>query len=81
MNVNQVNTVTNTVDVDDLEIGYYIFGNKGNVWNDDCHIGKSDFSGRTLCGVPMLSTNWGRINGVKTIGCPKCNELYKQQCG
>lgn len=72
---------TQQVNVNDLKTGYSIFGNKGNVWNDECHISKSDFSGRTLCGVPMLSSNWARIEEVKLIGCPECNKLYKQQCG
>jgi hypothetical protein len=69
-------TTVNRVNVGDLKNGYYIFGNKGNVWNDECHIGKSDFSGRTLCGVPMLSNNWARIEEVKTIGCPECLKRY-----
>jgi hypothetical protein len=76
----QADVVTTRVNVGDLKNGYYIFGNKGNVWSDECHIGKSDFSGRTLCGVPMLSNNWARIEEVKSIGCPECNKLYKQQC-
>lgn len=74
-----MNTTTlNKVNVSDLKPGYSIFGNKGNVWGDTAHIAKSDFSGRTMCGVPMLSTNWARIEEVKTIGCPECNKLYKQ---
>jgi len=64
------------VNVNDLKNEYYIFGNKGNVWNNECHISKSDLSGRTLCGVPMLSTNWARIEEVDTIGCPKCLAKY-----
>ena len=73
----QADVVVTRVNVSDLKTGYYIFGNKGNVWNDAAHIGKSDFSGRTLCGVPMLSSNWARIEEVKTIGCPRCLELYQ----
>ena len=76
MNTNQLTTVTNKVNVNDLKPGYSIFGNKGNVWNDECHISKSDFSGRTMCGVPMLSSNWDRIENVHVVGCPKCNKLY-----
>jgi len=74
-------TTVTRVNVADLKPGHMVFGNKGNVWNDTAHISKSDFSGRTLCGVPMLSSNWARIEEVKSIGCPECNKLYKQQCG
>jgi len=70
-------TTVTRVNVADLKPGYSIFGNKGNVWNNTAHISKSDFSGRTLCGVPMLSSNWARIEEVKTIGCQRCLELYK----
>ena len=76
----QADVVLGRINVGDLKNGYYIFGNKGNVWSNECHIGKSDFSGRTLCGVPMLSNNWARIEQVDTIGCSKCLELYQQQC-
>ena len=69
---------TNQLNVNDLKSGYSIFGNKGNVWSDTAHISKSDFSGRTMCGVPMLSSNWARIEEVKTIGCPECIKLYNQ---
>ena len=77
----QADVVLTRVNVGDLKNGYYIFGNKGNVWSNECHIGKSDFSGRTLCGVPMLSSNWARIEEVNSILCTKCLEHYKQQCG
>lgn len=59
-----------------LRPGYYIFGNKGNVWNNECHIGGSLLSGTTLCGVPMLSTNWANLHKIDTIGCKKCKEIY-----
>lgn len=59
-----------------LQENHYIFGNKGNVWSDECHIAKSDLSGRTLCGTPMLSSNWARIENVQEIGCQECIELY-----
>jgi len=62
---------------EDLKTNYYIFGNKGNVWSNQCHIAESGvFSGTTLCGVPMLSSNWAKIENVDTIGCEKCKELY-----
>jgi len=66
------------MNVNELKQGYYIFGNKGNVWSNQCHIGKSDFSGTTLCDVPMLSNNWARIGEVKHIGCPECLKKYNE---
>ena len=66
--------------VTDLKNGFSLFGNKGAVWSNECHISKDgDFSGRALCGTPMLSTNWGRIMEVQEIGCPKCLEAYAKQ--
>ena len=65
------------VSVSDLKPKYHIFGNKGNVWSNECHIAYSDFSGRTLCGVPMLSSNWARIENIDTIGCQQCIEEYQ----
>lgn len=35
-----------------LEKGFSIFGNKGNVWNDECHI-KIDGMYSTLCGTQI----------------------------
>lgn len=57
-----------------------MFGNKGALWSNEAHVAKSaSFSGQTLCGVPMLSTNWCRIEKVEDIGCKKCIEIYKNQ--
>jgi hypothetical protein len=71
----QADVVVTRVNVSDLKPGHMIFGNKGNVWGDTAHIYKSGEG--NLCGTPALSTNWARIEEVKTIGCPKCLELYK----
>ena len=71
----QADVVLTRVTVSDLKPGHMIFGNKGNVWNDTAHIYKSGEG--NLCGTPALSTNWARIEEVKTIGCPKCLELYQ----
>lgn len=61
-----------------LAKGFRIFGNKGNVWSKECHIiEENSFSGKTLCGVPMLSTNWARIEGVEEVGCKECISLYQ----
>ena len=70
----QADVVTTRVNVADLKPGHMIFGNKGNVWGDTAHIYKSGEG--NLCGTPALSTNWARIEEVKTIGCPRCLELY-----
>lgn len=65
--------------IEKLKTNYYIFGNKGNVWNNQCHIAKAgDFTGGTLCGVPMLSSNWAKIENVEHIGCDECNKIYNK---
>ena len=71
----QADVVLTRVNVSDLKPGYSIFGNKGNVWSDTAHIYKSGEG--NLCGTPALSTNWARIEEVKTIGCPECLARYK----
>jgi hypothetical protein len=43
------------IPITELKEGYYIYGNKGNVWNDNAHIYKSGHG--TLCNVAALSTN------------------------
>ena len=70
----QADVVVTRVNVSDLKPGYMIFGNKGNVWEDTAHIYKSGEG--NLCGTPALSTNWARIEEVKTIGCPGCLKRY-----
>jgi hypothetical protein len=55
----------------ELKSIYYAFGNKGAVWTNTVHIAESG-SPVTLCGTPMLSTNWASIEGIKEIGCPEC---------
>jgi hypothetical protein len=70
----QADVVLTRVNVSDLKPGYSVFGNKGNVWEDTAHIYKSGEG--NLCGTPALSTNWARIEEVKTIGCPRCLARY-----
>lgn len=70
-------TTTFNIKKSDLKPGYSIFGNKGNVWNNACHISKDGHSSTTLCGVPMLSSNWARIEDVQEIGCPDCLGIYR----
>lgn len=65
-----------TINKSDLKRGYSIFGNKGSVWSNACHISLDGHSSTTLCGVPMLSNNWARIEDVQEIGCAKCIAIY-----
>jgi len=73
----QADVVLTRVNVSDLKPGYSVFGNKGNVWEDTAHIYKSGEG--NLCGTPALSSNWARIEEVKTIGCPNCLVRYNNQ--
>ena len=64
--------------VRDLEQSYYVFGNKGALWSDAAHIAQSGtFSGETLCGTPMLSSN--ACKGVEEIGCEDCKKIYRNR--
>jgi hypothetical protein len=71
----QADVVLTRVNVADLKPGHMVFGNKGNVWENTAHIYKSGEG--NLCGTPALSTNWARIEEVKTIGCPGCLARYQ----
>jgi hypothetical protein len=63
----------------ELKPNFYMFGNKGAVWTNTVHIAQAGiFAGTTLCGTPMLSTNWARIENVEHIGCPECLEEYNK---
>ena len=55
--------------------GYYLFGGKGDVWSKTAHLSHGGMS-TTLCGRPMLSTNWVRIEGVNEVGCIECSKLF-----
>ena len=66
------------VKISDLKLSHYAFGGKGDVWSDTAHIAKSG-SPVTMCGRPMLSNNWVRIEGVEHIGCPKCIAKYSEK--
>lgn len=61
----------------DLKPGYFVFGNKGNVWSNSSHIYEGGKG--ILCGVPALSTNWSMHEGVTHVGCQKCIEKYNQK--
>ena len=65
------------MEVSKLKKDYHLFGNKGNFWNNSAHIARnSDYL--TLCGTPMLSNNWARIEKMKFANCPKCNRIYAE---
>jgi len=55
--------------------GYYLFGGKGDVWSNTAHLSHGRMP-TTLCGRPMLSTNWVRINEVNVVGCDVCSRLF-----
>jgi len=57
-----------------LQEGYYMFGNKGSVWSNKAHIAHE--GSETLCGTPMLSTNWARIEVLEEVNCPECLAVY-----
>ena len=74
-----INLKLETMKTADLKENFYIFGNKGNVWNNTAHIAQVGiFSGTTLCGTPMLSSNHAKYEGVEHIGCEACLKIYKQ---
>lgn len=63
-----------------MEANFYLFGNKGNVWSETTHIAHSgDGTYRTMCGTPMLSSNWAMIAGITEPGCPECIKLYEEK--
>ncbi len=55
--------------------GYFLFGGKGDVWSNTAHLSHGGMA-TTLCGRPMLSTNWVRINEVSEVGCDECSRLF-----
>jgi hypothetical protein len=60
------------------QTNYYIFGNKGAVWTNKAHAAKSG-EPRTLCGTPMLSSNWAKIEGIQEVGCPDCLRRLEEE--
>ena len=59
----------------DLKSGFHMFGNKGACWSNEVHIADGG-SSTTMCGTPMLSTNWANIWNKDEIGCPDCLKAY-----
>lgn len=62
--------------VEDLQKGFYQFGNKGAVWQNKTHIALIG-SSVTLCGTPMLSNNWANITEHQEIHCEECLKQYE----
>lgn len=58
-----------------LDSCHMLYGNKGAVWTNSVHICETNSSG-TLCGTPMLATNWAAQMEVETPGCLKCRTIY-----
>jgi hypothetical protein len=75
------------MDISKLKSDEYLFGNKGAVWSNEAHIGKSGFKTggltTTLCGTYMLSSNHAKYQGVKEVGCKEClkkwNEIHSDE--
>jgi ssDNA-binding Zn-finger/Zn-ribbon topoisomerase 1 len=60
------------------QTNYYIFGNKGTVWSNKAHAAKTG-EATTVCGTPMLSSNWARMEGVTEVGCPECLRRLEEE--
>lgn len=80
------------IKISDLKTPYSVYGNKGAVRLNKCHIqdnskvpGSLGF-GETLCGVPILAINWAVVDDLREInaepithiGCPQCINIYVQ---
>lgn len=63
--------------VAELKPKFFAFGGKGDVWSNTAHVGQIG-QARTLCGKPMLSTNWVHIERVENVGCKECLEKYNE---
>jgi hypothetical protein len=74
-NEEQIYLIMNKIQSKDLKEGFSIFGGKGAVWIDNCHISEIG-NNSTLCGMPMLNFNYA-IN-EKEIGCIACIKKYKE---
>ena len=64
---------------EDLKPEYYHFGNKGDCWGNKTHIAGGDVRATTLCGTPMLSSNWAKLYKHEVIGCKKCIKIYNEK--
>ena len=60
------------INIKELGAEFFIFGNKGNVWDDTAHAYKKGKG--NLCGTPALSSNHVGYEKIEHVGCPKCLE-------
>lgn len=67
-----------TIKVSELKETFYMFGGRGDVFSKTAHIARSG-KHSTMCGKPMLSTNWCRIEEVQEIGCEECLKMYREE--
>lgn len=58
----------------ELKNEFFIYGNKGNVWNNNAHIYQSGKG--NLCGTPALAFNWAKENKLEEANCELCNKKY-----
>lgn len=58
-----------------LDVRFYKYGNKGDVWTDRVHIAEGG-SSVTLCARPMLARNWARLLEHEDVRCPECIKQY-----
>ena len=67
--------IINKMKIKHLRNGYYLYGNKGACWKNEIHI--ANLGGSTLCGQPMLATNWAAHWDKSEAGCKECIKIYK----
>jgi hypothetical protein len=68
------------IKVKELKPNFYMYGNKGAVWNNAAHVAQTGVENvTTLCGTPMLATNWARIEQLEEIRCEKCIAEYNKR--
>lgn len=65
----------------ELKPGFHAFGNKGMVWSNKFHIAQNGLFSTTLCGTPMLSSNWimdslHQDKSFEPVACPECKAIY-----
>lgn len=59
-----------------LDSCHMLYGNKGAVCTNLVHICETGLNSCTLCGTPMLATNWAAEMEIDKPGCLKCRTIY-----
>ena len=58
-----------------MKKGYYLYGNKGDLWSNKLHIAKSGSVSGTLCRGVISRHN---ASGPESkAGCPECKRIYE----